>query len=147
MQVSTTVTKLPCPQSEKTCASNFLKEVFFEYQVNELYLTMISPTQIDMTISHLSCHICPRKIAAALCRFAQQERDTFTGINCKCGIDVKEVKLDGVCGETNCCKKLQKFRITMDPSHKEEREEHECREQEESCHERECPEVLRQKTY
>jgi len=44
MQVSTTVTKLPCPSSEKTCASNFLKEVLFEYQVNELYLTLISPT-------------------------------------------------------------------------------------------------------
>ncbi len=27
---------------------------------------------------------------------------------------MKEVKLDGVCGEANCCKKLQKFRITMD---------------------------------
>lgn len=150
MQVSTKVTKLPCSTATKTCASNFLKEALYEYQVNELYLTMISPNQIDMTISHLSCHICPRKIAAALCRFAQQERDTFSGINCKCGIDVKEVKLQGVCGETNCCKKLQKFRITIDSSHKEE-EEHECREHEEKeCRYQdkgECQEEVRHKTY
>lgn len=42
MQVSTKVTKLPCSTATKTCASNFLKEALYEYQVNELYLTMIS---------------------------------------------------------------------------------------------------------
>jgi hypothetical protein len=152
MQVSKTITKLPCTSSEKTCASNFLKEALFDYQVNELYMTMISPTEIDMTISHLSCRICPQKIATALCKYAQQGRDTFSGINCKCGIDVKEVKLDGLCGETNCCKKLQKFRITMDQSHQHERE---CREHEEKeCHkdrdeECECQghKEVRRKTY
>ena len=124
MQVSKKITKLePCTPSEKTCASTFLKEALFEYQVNELYLTMISPKEIDMTISHLSCRIRPQVIAAALCKYAQEDRDTFSGINCKCGIDVKEVKLDGVCGETDCCKKLQKFRITMDRSHKDGKQE------------------------
>jgi hypothetical protein len=37
----------------------------------------------------------------------------FTGINCECGLLVKEVKLDGISGETDCCKKMKKFRITM----------------------------------
>lgn len=133
MQVSTKVNLLPYTCSKKTCDISFLKEELFEYQVNELYLTMISPKVIDMTIAHLSCHISPKKIAAALCKFAQQSRNTFSGVSCTCGIDVKEVKLDGVCGQTNCCKKLQKFRITMDLNPKKE-EHHECKNHEGECH-------------
>lgn len=73
MQVSTVMTKLPnCGSCEKTCAANFLKEALYDYQVNELYLTMVSPNVIDMTIAHLSCNICEERIATALCKFSQE---------------------------------------------------------------------------
>ena len=74
MQYSKAYTKLTnVPLQKNACSYDHLKEILYDYQVNELYLTMVSPTEIDMFVSYLTCkRLCPRLLATALCKFAQK---------------------------------------------------------------------------